>query len=96
MKSVSDKRLHQLIRYLVVCTDVQQHGETLLRPNSTAGCVERQLPHRYAHTVGSQVTQAEDTLPVRHHDGLHREHILATCVIHFTGVSSCVCKEGAP
>lgn len=82
MKSVSDKRLHQLIRYLVVCADVQQHGETLLRSNSTAGCVERQLPHRYAHTVGSQVTQAEDTLPVRHHDGLHEEHISATCVIH--------------
>lgn len=64
--------------HLVVGADVQQHGETLLWLNTTTGCVERQLPDRNAHTITSQVTQAEDALPVRHHDGLHREHTSAT------------------
>lgn len=35
-----------------------------------AGCVERQLPHGNAHPITSQVAQAQDSLAVRHHDGL--------------------------
>lgn len=58
--------------HLVVSADVQQHRETLLRPNTSTGCVERQLPNRNTHSVASQVTQAEDTLPVCHHNGLHK------------------------
>lgn len=38
--------------------------------NPPAGCVERQLPHGNAHPITSQVAQAQDSLPVRHHDGL--------------------------
>lgn len=96
--------LHQLITpsilqlcartHLVVRADVQQHRETVLWQNATAGCVERQLSHRNAHTVASQVAQAEDALPVRHHNGLHREHILAICISSCVYV--CVGRGGAP
>lgn len=33
--------------------------------------VQSQLPHRYAHTTRTEVTQTQDTLTVRHHDGSH-------------------------
>lgn len=56
--------------HLVISADIQQHGETLLRLDPSAGCVERQLSHWNAHPVTSQVAQAQDPLSVRHHDGL--------------------------
>lgn len=69
---------------LVVRANVQQHREALLRLNATTGGVERQFSHRNAHTVASQVAQAEDPLPVRHHDGLNQQHISI-------GRSTCMC-----
>lgn len=58
------------LRYLVVCAHVQQYWQALLGRHSTTCRVQRQLAHRNAHPVAAQITQAQDTLTVRHHNGL--------------------------
>lgn len=56
--------------YLVICADVQQDGEALLRRHPPAGCVQCQLAHWDAHPIAAQVSQPQDPLPIRHTDSL--------------------------
>lgn len=58
------------ISHLVVSTNIQENREALLGLHAATGCVQRQLPNWNPHPIAAQVSQAEDSLPVRHDDGL--------------------------
>ena len=57
--------------HLVVCANVDHHGQTPLGPDASAGRVQAQLAHRDPHAKYTQVPQAQDTLSVCDYYCLH-------------------------
>lgn len=77
---------------LIVCSHIDAHGKAFLWPDSTTGRVKAQLPDRDAHPVHSQVPQAQDALPVRHHHSLSVQCVQVSnrAIVVFVGG---ICKE---
>src|SRR6185437_6997934 len=50
--------------------DIERDRQALLGMHAGAGGIERELPDRDAHTVGTEVAKAEDALAVGHDDQL--------------------------
>jgi hypothetical protein len=52
-------------QFRVVCTHVQDDGQTQLRVHARAGGIERKLTDRDAHAVGAEIAEAENALAWR-------------------------------
>ena len=57
--------------YLVIGSNVQDDGETLVRFDSGQSRVKRQFSDRNSHSVSAEIAQSQDALAVRNDNKSH-------------------------
>lgn len=57
-----------LLTYLCVGSHVKSDGQTLVGLDARQSCVEREFTHWNAHSVSTQVSQTQNTLPISHNN----------------------------
>lgn len=58
-----------LLTYLCVGSHVKSDGQTLVGLDARQSCVEREFTNWNAHSISTQVSQTQNTLPIRHNNG---------------------------
>lgn len=58
-----------LLTYLCVGSHVKSDGQTLVGLDARQSCVEREFTNWNAHSVSTQVSQTQNTLPISHNNG---------------------------